>query len=92
MVTDILDLLDELDTDSALANGPDELLDDAARGNSVTSDEMGDGSGEIDAMGAAAGLVVQDDRPFQGITEIERRDAHRWELDPASAEDGPLAP
>ena len=65
----------------------DEKLDVAAQGESGTSDETGDGSGEIDAIGKAAGLVVRDDRPFRGIEEVDRRDGHRWELDPASAED-----
>ncbi len=65
----------------------DEKLDVAAQGASGTSDATGDGSGEIDAIGKAAGLVVRDDRPFRGIEEVDRRDGHRWELDPASAED-----
>jgi hypothetical protein len=68
----------------------DEALDDAAQGVSVTSDATADGTdetGEIDAIGRAAGLVVRDDKPFRGIDEVERRDEHRWELDPASAED-----
>jgi hypothetical protein len=64
---------------------PDEALDDAAQGHGGTSDEAADGTGEIDAMGAAAGLVVRNDRPFRGIDAVERRDEHRWELDPASA-------
>lgn len=71
---------------------PDEALDEAAQGQGATSDAAVDGTeetGEIDAMGAAAGLVVRDDRPFRGIDEVERRDDHRWELDPASAEDDP---
>jgi len=72
----------------------DETLDDAAQGVSVTSDATADSTdetGEIDAIGRAAGLVVRDDRPFRGIDEVERRDAHRWELDPASAEDASAA-
>jgi hypothetical protein len=66
----------------------DEILDVAAQGASGTSDETSDGTGEIDAIGHAAGLVVRDDKPFRGIDEVERRDGHRWELDPASADDG----
>ena len=83
-------LADEALADEALA---DEALDDAAQGVSVTSDAIADGTdetGEIDAIGRAAGLVVRDDRPFRGIDEVERRDEHRWELDPASA-DNPSA-
>ena len=67
----------------------DELLDDAARGESETTEESPDGTGEIDEIGHAAGLVVRDDKPFRGIDEVERRDERRWELDPASAEDDP---
>jgi hypothetical protein len=63
----------------------DELLDQAAQGASGTSDATATGTGEIDAIGRAAGLVSRDDRPFRGIDEVERRDGHRWELDPASA-------
>ena len=66
---------------------PDEKLDNAAQGQSGTSDATGDGSGEIDAIGRAAGHVVRDDRPFHGIDEVDRRDRHRWENDPASADD-----
>jgi hypothetical protein len=75
----------------------DELLDAAAQGMNATSDDTSDGedgeegTGEIDAIGEAAGFVVRDDKPFRGIEEVERRDQHRWELDPASAEPDPAA-
>ena len=69
----------------------DEALDEAAQGMTGTSDETADGTGEIDAIGHAAGLLVRDDKPFRGIDEVERRDDHRWELDPASAEVDPSA-
>ena len=68
----------------------DEALDDAAQGVSVTSDGTADGTedtGEIDAIGRAAGLVVRDDKPSRGIDEVERRDERRRELNPASADD-----
>ncbi len=65
----------------------DEALDSAAHGEGATEEGAPDGTGEIDAAGDAAGLPEQPDRPFAGIAEVERRDAHRWELDPASAED-----
>ena len=66
----------------------DEELEKAALGESGTSDATDDGTGEIDAIGKAAGQIVRDDKPFRGIDEVERRDEHRWELDPASADDG----
>ena len=74
----------------------DEALDDAAQGyvgssDDDTSDDTADDSGEIDAIGHAAGLVNRDDKPFRGIEEVERRDEHRWELDPKSADSEPTA-
>ena len=69
----------------------DELLDEAARGENLTSDDTLDSTSEIDAMGAAAGLVVPEQKPLHGIAEVDRRDVRRWELDPASREDEPEA-
>jgi len=66
----------------------DESLDDAAQGVQSTTEQSPIGTGEIDAIGEAAGLVSRDDKPFRGIDEVERRDLHRWELDPDSAEPG----
>ena len=41
----------------------------------------------LDELGAAMGLTYEDDEElWLGIKEAGR-DAHRWELDPASAED-----
>jgi len=77
---------DDNSDDDSVDEG-DENLDDAAQGVSGTSDTTADGSGEIDAIGHAAGLVVNDEKPFQGIDEVDRRDEHRWELDPRSADD-----
>ena len=93
---DVLDPEDMLEPAALPEQGSDddETLDDAARGVSVTSDATVDSTGEtgeIDAIGRAAGLVVRDDRPFRGIEEVERRDEHRWELDPASVEDASAA-
>ncbi len=70
----------------------DEQLDEAAQGTSVTAEDTTDGeTGEIDTIGEAAGFVVRDEKPLHGVEEeLERRDEHRWELNPASeAEDGP---
>ena len=82
--TDDDDELDEVSEKSDI----DEELDRAAQGHSGTQDTTGTGTGEIDKIGNAAGHVVRDDKPFRGIEEVERRDAHRWELDPDSADDG----
>jgi len=72
------------DVDAALAA--------AAQGVAPTSDDAadlpdGEELRETDVIGRAAGVVVADGKPLGGPDEIELRDAHRWELDPASAED-----
>jgi hypothetical protein len=67
----------------------DEALDDAAQGVSETSDESDDDGSEIDAIGAAAGLLDSEGRPFRGVEKVDARDDHRWELEPDSAEDHP---
>ena len=89
MKTDRRTLPELLDTPGEAPS--DEDLDEVARGENVTSDESAVGTGEIDKIGHAAGLVVRDDKPFRGIDQVERRDEHRWELDPASKEDDPTA-
>ena len=74
----------------------DEALDAAAQGVTPTSDDGGglaeDEAGrdrEVDVIGKAAGIAIPDGEALGGPDEIERRDAHRWELDPSSAEDRP---
>jgi len=80
-------------TAEAQATGPetDEALDDAAQGVAPTSDEPADGDDEdateIDAIAEAAGIPSREGKPLGGTDKIARRDAHRWELDPESAED-----
>jgi hypothetical protein len=41
----------------------------------------------VDEMGEAFGLSYEDDEPLHTGEKIEARDEHRWELDPASAEE-----
>lgn len=41
----------------------------------------------VDEIGAAAGLTYRDDEPLDSDRKILDRDRHRWELDPASADD-----
>lgn len=38
-------------------------------------------------IGLAAGLEYEDNEPLRPAEKVEDRDKHRWELDPASAED-----
>lgn len=41
----------------------------------------------VDELGEAMGLIYQDNEPLHTSEKLEERDRHRWELDPASAED-----
>ena len=41
----------------------------------------------VDDIGKALGVTYDDDEQLQGSGKVEERDKHRWELDPASAED-----
>lgn len=41
----------------------------------------------VDNIGRALGVEYQDNEELQGGDELSERDKHRWELDPASAED-----
>lgn len=40
----------------------------------------------VDEIGEAAGLTYRDDEPLDSDKKILDRDRHRWELDPASAD------
>ncbi len=75
-----------IDVDTALAA--------AAQGVAPTSDDADadgvlddEGRREVDVIGVAAGAAIPDGEPLGGPDEIAKRDAHRWELDPASDED-----
>lgn len=41
----------------------------------------------VDEIGIAAGITYQEGEPLRVGEKEEERDRHRWELDPASAED-----
>src|SRR5690242_10083003 len=41
----------------------------------------------VDELGAAAGLIYEDDEPLDSDAKILDRDRNRWELNPASADD-----
>ncbi|MEO8700858.1 MAG: DUF6335 family protein [Kofleriaceae bacterium] len=69
----------------------DAALAAAAQGEAPTSDDAaaldGEDRRETDVIGKAAGVAVANGKPLGGPDEIEQRDAHRWELDPASADE-----
>jgi hypothetical protein len=56
--------------------------EEAAGGDNPTPDQQ-----IVDDIGRAIGVEYQESEELQGATKIERRDHHRWELDPASSED-----
>lgn len=41
----------------------------------------------VDEIGRAIGIEYQDNEELRGSDKVADRDKHRWELDPASAED-----
>ena len=43
--------------------------------------------GATESIGDAVGLHYEDNEPLNTTEKVEDRDRHRWELDPASAED-----
>src|SRR5260221_1341904 len=56
--------------------------DEAPGGDNPTPDQD-----IVDEIGAALGVTYQDDEELKAADKITQRDRHRWELDPASAED-----
>ena len=58
------------------------LGDEAPGGDNPTPDQD-----VVDEIGAALGVTYQDDEELKAADKIIERDRHRWELDPASAED-----
>jgi hypothetical protein len=67
----------DADWESAYASG-----DEAPGGDMPTPDQ-----GVVEEIGTALGIEYQDDEELKGAVKLEERDHHRWELDPASAED-----
>lgn len=43
----------------------------------------------VEELGAAVGILYEDNEPLHTAEKLEMRDRHRWELDPASSEDYP---
>lgn len=56
--------------------------DEAPGGDTPTPDQ-----GVVEEIGTALGVAYADDEELRGADKIEDRDRHRWELDPASADD-----
>ena len=58
--------------------------DEAPGGDNPTPDQD-----RVDDIGRALGVEYADNEELKGSNKISARDKHRWELDPASAEDYP---
>jgi len=56
--------------------------DEAPGGDNPTPDQD-----IVDDIGKSLGVVYEDTEELKGADKITERDRHRWELDPASAED-----
>ena len=56
--------------------------DEAPGGDNMTPDQD-----RVDDIGKALGVEYDDDEELMGGDEIAERDAHRWELDPASKDE-----
>jgi len=69
----------DLDAAWQTANGAGE---ETVGGTAPTPDQD-----SVDELGAAAGLIYEDDEPLDSDAKILNRDRNRWELNPASADD-----
>ncbi len=58
--------------------------DEAPGGDNPTPDQD-----RVDDIGRALGIQYADNEELKASDKIAKRDKHRWELDPASAEDYP---
>ncbi len=56
--------------------------DEAPGGDNPTPDQD-----VVEDIGKAVGLEYEDNEELKSTEKVDRRDKHRWELDPASAED-----
>lgn len=56
--------------------------EEAAGGSAPTPDQS-----VVEQIGAAVGIFYSDGEPLRVFWKEEERDRHRWELDPASADD-----
>lgn len=65
----------------------DEALAETAKGHLTSEESLDDEGSEIDAMARAAGLPTTDASVTTPAEAVEKRDQHRYELDPDSAED-----
>ncbi len=75
----------------SILGGGDVDVDERAAGSvgeeAPGGDNSSPGQDEVDEIGRSLGLEYDQGEPLHSTDKIEQRDEHRWELDPASAED-----
>ena len=69
----------DVDADAQSAYG---VGDEAPGGDNPTPDQD-----VVEEVGKAVGIAYQDTEPLGSERKLQERDRHRWELNPASAED-----
>lgn len=77
-------------TDPTLSGGDiDARWEDAEAGGDETvgGSTATPGRNDLDAIGKAIGVTYADGEELKAREKEDRRDKHRWELDPASSED-----
>lgn len=77
-------------TDPTLSGGDvDARWEDAESGGDETvgGSTATPGQNDVESMGQALGVTYTDGEPLDPGEKEAERDAHRWELDPASSED-----
>jgi Family of unknown function (DUF6335) len=85
------DLLENSPAESPILSGGD--IDAAWDQSDASGEETVGGSNPtpdqdvVDQLGEAVGLIYQNEEPLNTEEKLEERDTHRWELEPASAED-----
>lgn len=82
-------LKEHTDSSPALSGGDvDAAWDEAAVGEeSVGGDNPTPDQSVVSELGEAMGISYNDNEPLHTEEKLLERDRHRWELDPASAED-----
>lgn len=86
----LADKLDEHTADKPILSGGDldaawdkaDVGEETVGGSVATPDQD-----RVDLLGEAVGLTYDDDEPLDTDAKLRRRDEHRWELDPRSADD-----
>lgn len=88
---ELIDLLEEHNSESPILAGGDvdvgwdqaNMVGEEAVGGSVQTPDKD----VVDDLGAAVGLIYDDEEPLHTWDKLQERDRDRWELNPASTDD-----